>query len=298
MRFLRFWSQALVTGGRLAWTLGGLISLAVGGSAVAYWQAARHQAVWVIIGAVVVIALVMVAAYRMWDEADHRAGNLQARFDQTPVAPDHATQIAGLLTSAQLAIRSHRRCEDFGVQFDAVFRAHLPTLIPPLDEWDAATSRFDDSRAALREWVRREAPDRGFTSPPWENAVIADHVSDWVEYRAIRHESTPFNLSVFRGVGDLPNGGSTAYLDTQHGQAKVREFAGMPDLAEDDARLRQLFIDTDRGEQAAAVTAAFDALSQLQPPLFQRLNAHLGVGYSLRPDDCPTCALHVEVGAL
>jgi len=297
VRFLQFWLRALVTGGKLAGSLGGLISLAVGGSIVAYLQAASHRSVWVIIGAVVVIALVMVAAYRMWDEVDHCASDLQARFDQTPVSADHAAQIRGQLTAAQMAINSHRLCDEFGVRFDEVFQAHLPDLIARLEEWDAGTGRWEDSRAALREWVRREAPDRGFTSPPWENAVIADHVSGWVDYRAIRHDSTPFNLPVFRGVGDLPDGGATVYVDTLQGQARVRTVGNMPDLSEDDKRLRQLFADADGGERATSVTAAFDALTQLQPALYQRLNAHLGVGYSIRPD-CPICALHVEVGAL
>jgi hypothetical protein len=299
VRFIRFWRQALATGGKLAGALGGLISVAVGGSAVAYWQAASHRAVWVIIGAAAVITLVMVAAYRMWDEADRRARDLQARFDQTPVAPDHAVQIRGLLTSAQMAVSNHRRCEDFGLQFGAVLRAHLPTLVAPLEEWDAATSRWEDSRAALREWVAREAPARGFGSPPWETAAIAAHISDWVDYWAIRkaYESA-FTLSAFRAVADLPNGGWTAYLDTQHGQPKVREFAGQPDLEDDNGRLRQLFIDAHGGEHSAAITATFDALTQLQPPLFERINAQMGISYRLRPGDCPICALHVEVGAL
>ena len=51
VRFLRFWRRALATGGTLALTLGGLVTAAVGGSAIAYLEVASHRAVWVITSA-------------------------------------------------------------------------------------------------------------------------------------------------------------------------------------------------------------------------------------------------------
>lgn len=140
MRFLSFWGRALLTGGRLAIALGSLVALAIGGSAVAYFQAAHHRSVWVVIGAAVVIVACMWAAYRCWDEADREAAWLRQRLSQTSIHPDHAAQLRAVLDSCRRGIANLAPCDYIDDQFHAAFRARtIPTSWP---RWRSGTQRL------------------------------------------------------------------------------------------------------------------------------------------------------------
>src|SRR5207302_10829410 len=66
----RFWRYALLLGGRATIAFLGLLGIAIGGSALAYWKFAHHHS-WVIIpGALVAIVVLMEAAYHRWEQAE------------------------------------------------------------------------------------------------------------------------------------------------------------------------------------------------------------------------------------
>ncbi len=301
MRFLTFWGRALVTGGKLAIALGSVVALVIGGSAIAYFEAAHHRSLWVVIGAAVVILVCMWAAYRRWDDADRDAVLLRERLSQTAIHPDHAAQLGAVFDSCRRAIANLAPCDYLDEQFRAAFRAHYPDLIAPLEQWDATARRLEVARTVLADSVRQATPAHGFAAPTWNEDVIAAFIAGDVDWRAVhRDDARPHGPIAFRCVQDLPNGGWSAQLNTNRGGERAREFESshVPEVAEDDARLTAFFEEVDTGQHAADVTAGVVALGALRPTLLQMLNAYGAVPLPIRPDECPVCALHLDIGVV
>jgi hypothetical protein len=155
-RRARFWRASLVTSGKATLALLGLLGVIVGGSLVAYLKFAHHRPLVVIVGAVLLIALLVEAAYRRWDEAEREAASLRAERDRDEIGPKHYAQLEALISGFQSAIASAQPCSYGNYNDRRAVERHFPEVVGTLAALDDLVARERAAPDELQALIRRE----------------------------------------------------------------------------------------------------------------------------------------------
>jgi hypothetical protein len=171
--FLLFWRQALISGGRLALALGGLTTLVVGGSLLAYVQLAHHKATFVLIGAAVAVLIVMIAAYLQWEALDRELSAVML----TPVSDQHAGQLRDILAGLNDAVGKSERCPELEPLGKEVFAAHFPSIEPEVASWNHLLTLPPAADAALLSRLQLDVSRRPeLESAPYDPDMISSGI--------------------------------------------------------------------------------------------------------------------------
>jgi hypothetical protein len=277
------------------------VAVVIGGSALAYVQWVGHRPLVILLGALLLLCVFLESAYRQWDGADRELGELRKQLSRTAIAPDHQGQFEALYQSFLISLANGHVCT-FGGSGDLLeeaFRAHVPMLMKPLNDWNDAVAEVDAACGRMRGWIERETHERGCTAPIWEVRNIVASLYDFTVFRALRSESgEPHNQVALRCVKDRPDGGWTAYLNANSGEVQVRVFEDTetPNVQHEDGALNKLIDDIESGP-AQEIVAGVATRDALLTDLRKEILLRRGVSIPIRPD-CPICAHRLESGVV
>jgi hypothetical protein len=292
-RRYRFWRASLVTGTKATLGFFGLLGIAIGGSAVAYWQFAGHRPLVVILGAVAAMLVLMEAAYRRWDGADKEAAELRAERARAEVGSKHHARLESSFSSFTEAVARADAC-DFGEEHDSsAIKAHFPLLVSALGDWNSVIAAERNAPAPLRALIRAEAEDRGLPE------VYLDSIAERLLRLTVElNGATNHRLEIISFADGPPEQEKDRWtLMLGQNPLLVIDGTSPEDVEQATVALQETFTAAQESEEAAAIVQAREAREALRDPIKQELQIHATIHPVLVADDCLYCQAQAQARA-
>jgi hypothetical protein len=165
-----------------------------------------------------------IAQFWAWREAAKKVEDLE----QIPVSANHASELKQAAQRLIPCINESRLLDYGGGDWKDAFRAHLPSLVEPLDDWDRLVEVAWDARNALDSRFQEELTKDGLAET---THGLIDVIRERVVDRVRRSQADlPFNWNVFQdgdkyvlSVGGPPISQGIATCDSPEGAAQLQE---------------------------------------------------------------------------